>query len=447
MITIAEPNDSIDKLWGKQKVREVETYRLMRYVLRVDHEDKVLLHNVVTGRLAVLDWEEAEALETLPGPYIPAMEQLVTEHYLVPENYDEHQQTVSLRTILRKIADAHESKEMYRYTILPTTDCNARCYYCYEHGIHPETMTEQTAELVIDFIKNQYKGHPIRIRWLGGEPTLAAHRIDQICNGLKQRGVEFSSWIISNGYLFDEGMIERSKRLWNLVHAKISVDGTRETYNRVKAFHAVKEDPYQRVIRNIGTFLNHGIHVLVSMNVDRRNYQEFRDLLFELKELYQQNPLLQVRPHQLMPNYLKVNQAVVPDAEEAWYQEKLFDLKKLAQTEGFLFQAEEELPSLRIQWCEAAKYGTAVIMPDGRMVKCPEQLADDQVIGDVIGGITNEKRVMAWRQFADYERCRNCPLFPYCPRIQQCGSQGRCYEIKERMSQFRYQIERFAEAL
>ena len=63
MITIAEPKERIDKLWGKQKIREGETYRMMRYVLRVDHEDKVLLHNAVTGRLAVLERGEAEALE------------------------------------------------------------------------------------------------------------------------------------------------------------------------------------------------------------------------------------------------------------------------------------------------------------------------------------------------------------------------------------------------
>ena len=73
MITIAEPKELIDKLWGKQKIREDDTYRLMRYVLRVDHEDKVLLHNVVTGRLVVLEREEAEALETLPAAYNPTM--------------------------------------------------------------------------------------------------------------------------------------------------------------------------------------------------------------------------------------------------------------------------------------------------------------------------------------------------------------------------------------
>ena len=154
MITIAEPKEHIDKLWGKQKIREGETYRLMRYVLRVDHEDKVLLHNVVTGRLVVLEREEAEALETLPAAYTPAMEQLVTEHYLVPENYDEHQQAVNLRNILHKfdIAAVSNPISITRYTILPTTACNARCYYCYEHGIPAFTMTEQIADDTIKFI-------------------------------------------------------------------------------------------------------------------------------------------------------------------------------------------------------------------------------------------------------------------------------------------------------
>ncbi len=154
MITIAEPKEHIDKLWGKQKIREGETYRMMRYVLRVDHEDKVLLHNVVTGRLVVLDGTEAEALETLPSLYSPAMEQLVTEHYLVPENYDEHQQVLNLRNILHRfdIASASRANSITRYTILPTTACNARCYYCYEHGIPAFTMTEQIADDTVKFI-------------------------------------------------------------------------------------------------------------------------------------------------------------------------------------------------------------------------------------------------------------------------------------------------------
>ena len=138
MTTIVKPRDMIYRTWGKQKVKEKATYRLMRYVLRVDHEDKVLLHNVVTGRLVVLEQEEAELLETLPAPYAPAMEQLVTEHYLVPQNFDEYRSVNQLRKILRS---RDTSDIINRYVVLPTTYCNARCFYCYESDYPRVHMT------------------------------------------------------------------------------------------------------------------------------------------------------------------------------------------------------------------------------------------------------------------------------------------------------------------
>ena len=55
MRTIVEPKEFIAKLWGKQKINDTDTFRMMRYVIRDDYDGKVLLHNVVTGQLVVLD--------------------------------------------------------------------------------------------------------------------------------------------------------------------------------------------------------------------------------------------------------------------------------------------------------------------------------------------------------------------------------------------------------
>ena len=152
MITIVEPKEHIDKLWGKQKIREGETYRMMRYVLRVDHEDKVLLQNMVTGRLVVLEQEEAELLETLPAAYAPAMEQLVTEHYLVPQNFDEYRSVNQLRKIFQS---RDTGTAINHYVILPTTFCNAHCFYCYESDYPRVHMTEETASRLIEYIDEQ----------------------------------------------------------------------------------------------------------------------------------------------------------------------------------------------------------------------------------------------------------------------------------------------------
>ena len=71
MKTIVKPKEHISNLWGKQRINETEEYRLMHYVLRVDHDGKVLLHNVVTGQLVELEQDEAEVLEKLPIAYNP----------------------------------------------------------------------------------------------------------------------------------------------------------------------------------------------------------------------------------------------------------------------------------------------------------------------------------------------------------------------------------------
>ena len=77
MKTIVEPREYIDKLWGKQHIRDGITYRMMWYVLRTDYDGKVLLHNAVTGRLVLLEQNEVYSVEKLPNKYDPAVEQLI----------------------------------------------------------------------------------------------------------------------------------------------------------------------------------------------------------------------------------------------------------------------------------------------------------------------------------------------------------------------------------
>ena len=69
MKTLAEAQQRVVKLWGKQAAKPEETYRLMKYVLRVDHEGHTALHNVMTGQLILLDDDEIRLLDRLPAKY------------------------------------------------------------------------------------------------------------------------------------------------------------------------------------------------------------------------------------------------------------------------------------------------------------------------------------------------------------------------------------------
>ena len=438
MKTIVQPKKIIEKLWGKQRIDDVVTYRLMRYVIRVDQDNKVYLHNVVTGQLVELEQTETEVLDKLPMVFESVMEQLVADHYLVPVEYAEDEQVVKLRKILLNLTDAQRKPVIQKYTILPTTACNARCYYCYEKGIVADTMTEQVADETVRFIVDQSKDQRIRIRWFGGEPTLAAKRIDQISDGLRRAGVDFSSTMISNGYLFDKEMVEKASKKWNLTSIKISIDGARTNYNRIKAYVYADDNPYERIIRNIGLFLKAGIRVNIYMNFDRNNYLDFEKVLNEYEELFQKNPLLRVRSHQLMLDHHEPEQQD-SHADETWYQDMINELNTMSRQRGFL-NRDNELPSLTYTWCEAASGTSTTILPNGNLVSCPEQLSEDQVIGNIKSGIVNKDLISSWRRVAYSPKCRNCILFPDCMKIQNCASADKCFVKSERMEQYRYRI-------
>ena len=430
MKTIVEPKENINKLWGKQQINETDVYRLMRYVLKVEQDGKVLLHNVVTGQLIVAEQDEAEMLDKLPMTYSPVMEQLVTEHYLVPDNYDEHQQVKNLRTVLNRLDEAQRYPGITTYTILTTTACNARCYYCYEQGSKTVTMSEQTADDVVTFIK-EHCGleKKVFITWFGGEPTLASNRITQICKGLQQEGIQYQSKIVTNGYLFDEQMVAEAKELWKLDFAQICVDGTEKNYNYIKAFVGVKDNPYQRVMRNIQLLLNAGIKVKLRMNYDLGNYEDFKPLVEEIKERFHGNFLLLVSEHPIIGVYPDHDGKVL-HGSDSWFEDSIIELNDIAINAG-LVRIDDQLPCLNYRLCMAARDYAVTITPEGNLVRCPERFDASQVTGNIKQGITDQELILSWKRVADCEKCNECVLFPKCVTVANCLTSSLCMNYKK----------------
>ncbi len=407
----------------------------MRYVLRVDHDGRVLLHNVVTGRLVVLDQAEADGLGALPSAFRPEMEPLIAEHYLVPEDCDEHRQVVNLKRILHGFADAEpcEGAAITNYTILPTTACNARCYYCYEHGVRQVTMTERTADEMVRFIAEHCgERKRVKIRWFGGEPTVAARRIDRICEGLRGRGIHVTSTMTTNGYLFDEAMAAKARTLWNLQEVMISVDGTERHYNEIKDYVNAADNPYQRVLRNVGLLLDQGIRVNLRMNFDIGNHQDFYDLLDEAKARYGRNQLLRVYAFPVKGEYPDKTGEVHHGSLEEWGVGKLVELNDAACAAG-LFHRGVPLPSLHFINCSAGHPACMVISPEGNLARCTSIFErEDQIIGTVTSGIKADKPFILGRRLADPAKCTGCALFPGCVLIEGCPGGTDCFMEEDR---------------
>lgn len=430
MRIILEAKEYIARLWGKPQYTETETFRLMRYVFKQNYNDCVLLYNIVTSQLVLLDKEEVELLDKASISYVPEIGTLIDAHFLVPDQYDECKQVIGLRTVLQKYNKTQKNPGIASYTILPTTACNARCYYCFEQGVEVENMSEETANKVVDYIARNCNNKKASLLWFGGEPLVAECRIDQICKGLREKKVHFESRMITNGFLFDEPMIKKAVSDWNLVYLQISVDGTEQHYNEIKSYVNPKKNPFQKILDNVDLLLSYGIEIGLRMNFDLGNYKDFEELVSYFAKQYQNNPLLQVYAYPILGTYAD-REGKINHGKDEWFIGKIVELNDIARNASVL-RKKKGLPFLSHVGCDADDDNAIVITPNGNLVKCCEAFGRQDAIGNVSTGIVNYDKVASWKKTVHYQKCINCIFFPKCVRLVMCKSKDRCLFMDER---------------
>lgn len=428
MKTIVEPKNNIVKLWGKQRIKEEATYRMMRYVLRVEQGGTVLLHNVVTGQLVEVEQDEIKALETLPAAFAPAMTQLVTDRFLVTEGFDEYKSVKQLRRIYQS---RPTGTEISHYIILPTTFCNAHCFYCYESDYPRVQMTEETASRLINFIDEHREGKDVDIQWFGGEPLVGIRRIDQISQGLRDRGINYSASMISNGYLFDEKIIERSVELWKLYRVQITLDGTENTYNRVKAYVNVQDSPFQHVLNNIDLLTGRKVQVNIRLNVDFYNKDDIRVLIEELIQRYAGNQYVSVYLSMLFND--QGFEPVRHSYDEIIQMMHIIEDLSVRLKEAKMVADRLKPPNLQFSQCMADNPHTVMIQPDGSLCRCEHENIHD-CYGNIRDGVTDPEKLEKWKESTEHsESCPSCPLYPACYSLRYCMDNDRpCIDILQK---------------
>lgn len=431
MKTIVEPDAILNAIIGEQMVKDAE-YRLMNYVFEVEMEDGLLLHNVITGQLIYLSETEKDVLCGLPLKPDERIEHLIKCYFLVPTGFNEYEFVRGYRKILQQI-ERNKEKPITKYTIFPTTCCNAHCFYCFESDYVKMNMDEDTAKKVVEFIHQHADNKQVTIGWFGGEPTVAVPCIDMICEGLKKLGVAYSSSMVSNGYLFTEQLIKKAVDDWKLKNIQITLDGTEEVYNKTKNFTA-PGSAYERVTNNILLMLQSGIEVTVLLNLDYYNSEDLFKLVDELAVRFREYKNFRVSSHVLFNDegYEKVHHT---DGEEEELIERnyaLADYMKKAGLSGNVLGAagkKGKLPKLQYLHCMANDNGSVVIAPDGSLHKCehiPNGLTN---YARVDSGLIEEADIDEWFEPGEEERCANCILFPCCFVPEKCTDHQKCHPI------------------
>ncbi len=434
---VYEPLGATLNLIGEQKISN-NIYRPFQYVYDYVIDDGHLLYNVLTRELLLLSEDEIKKFHDEIDLNDKICKYLIKHWFLVPVEHDDAKLSKQTREFLRTVVYSNTNAPIRQFTILPTTDCNARCFYCFELGRSRKDMTEETAIDVANYILKASCGQKFRIRWFGGEPLCNVKAIDVITNILHQNGAEFTCNFTSNGYLFDDENVKKAVELWNTTDVQVTLDGTEEIYNRCKAFiYNDGRSSFKVVTDNIERLLKAGLVVKVRMNMDSHNEKDLYKLTDYLLERFGAYNKFYAYVHLLFEDSSKV-QSNRNDEERHQMIRSFFAF------EDYLKDKQKNFPTRRVnkliqyRQCMADDPTSTSIMPNGELGKC-EHYSDTDFWGSIYSNKINYDVIEDFRRIKYMgKHCDDCVLYPMCIQLLRCAQTipNRCDDV-DKMLHFR----------
>lgn len=429
MKRLIKQNNDIKNLISDQIYNSENKYRSSTFTLLVPYNDCYILFNIFTKEAILLTFAEKTEFIDKFNIYKPECKYLIKKWFFVPNDYDElslYNQFFDVYNLL------HKKSIINNFTILTTTDCNARCFYCYQKGIKHEYMSNLVANDTVNYIHDVCKNSKVNITWFGGEPLINTQAIDIISDGLSNKNVEFTSSMISNGYLFDNEMIEKAKTKWNLKRVQITIDGTEEIYNKSKSYVYKGINAFKTVMDNIENLLKADISVAIRVNIGLHNVDDIYKLLDEIDKRFSNKEKLFVAASALY-EYLEAD-----FERRSLVLNELLQFDKLLYEKGFL--VVKDISKIKKDSCMADSDNSVLITPTGKLSKCEHHIYDE-ICGDIYNGITQSDVVRSWKVRKSFdEQCGKCAFLPNCIRLQKCQTKASdCDDLNRAL--FKIQIE------
>ena len=422
-----------DIVLGKQAIKTDVQYRLLNFCHIMNFDDKILIFNNLNKKLVILNSNEAKRINQLPTDDISDLIEFIENWFLVPIDNDD----CLLADQIYKVNESCKKNDFINnYVILTTTDCNARCYYCFEHGVVKNNMSRQTANDVVDFIVKKSKGKKVYIKWFGGEPLYNVEAIDIICDGLIKNNIEFENKIVTNGYLFNNENIKKAVTKWNIKNVQISLDGTEEKYNRIKNYiYKNGKSAFKVVIGNIENLLKNDIAVSIRLNVSDINREDIYSLIDYLYGKYSKYKKFGVYAVNLFDL-----EDIRPDFEIQRLNEEFFKMDEILYQKGYRHANIKKFCSFD-RGCMAQRKTSVCISPIGLLGKCEHFSEGDLMYGSIYNEVINQSAIDYWHQQEKLPECKTCLAYPCCGGMYNCPDISRRCAVANRPIKY-HNIER-----
>lgn len=396
-------------------------------------------YNARTGALALIE-EEKYALYTAfaeAGTPIPD-EELISDlrrgGYVVDADFDELQ---SLQYRLLRSRYHHGSLGL---TVAPTSDCNFRCVYCYEKdSIKPVTMSEETQEALLNFVRAQLPFiQRLSVTWYGGEPLLSLGIIEKLSEQLmalcEAHKVEYSAGIVTNGFLLTPKNMEKLNGM-KVSHIQVTLDGAAEDHDKRRCL-AGGVPTFDRIIENLVAIKDLiKDPIAIRINADRHNIDRVDNVIRILREKGLEK---------VTYPYL----AMVENLNGAYNDNSCLHTNEFSARDFSFITRNglnilDRIPRQLASYCGADSDNSFVIGPDGRIYKCWNEIGiEGREIGTLKEGIREGQQLHSFLLY-DATRdpeCVACKFLPVCmggcPYMRQYNPASRCTAMKHGLAAF-----------
>lgn len=387
--------------------------------------DEWVLYNSLSGVLLSFTKEDYDNLMILKNNqgdvFLHEDYEMLAESKIFVTDDEEERNKLTEEIVLRRKQDA-----LLDIWIYPTLGCNFKCSYCFQLPYESHTMSEETIDNTIIFIKKEVeKTNPalININWMGGEPLLVLEKIRKINDNLKDfalsKNILVESKITTNGYLLNKTFITDDIDNLNVKCIQITIDGTEETHNKKRPLHN-NQETYSKIIKNIENLfsIRNDIALHLRFNVDKNNKDEFPLVYEDLKNKFKGNNII-IYPG-FVDNYSLVCKSSDEDScnvdknERAQFYIDLFRNHNIVIRDFF--------PRINLDSCSARHVNSYMIGPRGYIYKCTTAVGQDEYsIGNVNNGhdnyISNKEILNDFlyeKDFLEDDTCKECFHFPTC---------------------------------
>lgn len=308
----------------------------------------------------------------------------------------------------RNLKKSFDKPNTLGLSVLTTTNCNARCFYCYEKGVKHVNMDDKTLEALYNFIMS-YSPQKVTFGWFGGEPLVNTCVIDKLCEYCNNQQIQYESTMISNGALVDK-YLDKFKGLWKVKRIQITLDGVGEKYNKVKNYMDNSFNYFEKVVENIHKLLEQNTFVSIRLNFNQENYEDVLECIEFIHKEFGNKKNLKVYACHIFGGVDTIHLA---DGRNLY----LIIYRKL-----MAFGYIRSLKDLRFNFINAGYCFTTnkshfVINSDGNIFTCDHSIKDFESggIGNLKNGIKFDSKYKFWtNNVYPLEKCKKCKFLFAC---------------------------------